>query len=249
MPNETISILALLFVLVGALYASVGHAGASGYIALMALMGVNTAMMRPTSLTINVLVATIAFVQFARAGHFSWRLTWPFLATSVPAAFLGGTLELPATALRGAIGIALLCAAGRILWITRSTLRDAQQPVQPSVRTCLAIGAAIGLFSGLTGTGGGILLSPVLLLLAWADPKRTAACSACFILVNSAAGLAGLCVDGAEIPEGIAPLVVAAGCGGLVGASIGSRSLNFASLRGVLACVLVIAGVKLTLVG
>ncbi|MBS0186611.1 MAG: sulfite exporter TauE/SafE family protein [Planctomycetes bacterium] len=192
MPADTLAILAVLFLIVGALYASVGHAGASGYLAVMALVGVEAAVMRPTALSINVLVAVIAFTQFACAGHFSWTLFWPFAVASIPAAYVGGLVQLPQQALKAAIGVVLVLTAVRMAFVAWRPPKAASAPRPPSMPVALAVGSGLGFLAGLTGTGGGIFLSPVILLMGWADPKRTAATSSLFILVNSFAGLGGL---------------------------------------------------------
>ncbi|QYK49282.1 MAG: sulfite exporter TauE/SafE family protein [Phycisphaeraceae bacterium] len=248
MPAEAIPILAALFLLVGALYAAVGHAGASGYLAVMAIMSVEATMMRPTALSINILVATIAFVQFARAGHFCWSLFWPFAAASIPAAFVGGMVHLPAHTLKVAIGIVLALTAVRmasVAWRPPSALRESRQP-RPALM--LAVGGGVGLVAGLTGTGGGIFLSPVLLLMGWADAKRTAATVSLFILVNSTAGVAGLVGSGWSPPAHLWPLAACAVLGGLIGATLGSRRATPRALNITLAAVLLIAGAKLVLV-
>ena len=253
MHADTLTILAALFLIVGALYASVGHAGASGYLAVMALVGgIEAAVMRPTALSINVLVATIAFTQYARAGHFSWALFWPFAAASIPAAYLGGLVRLPQHALKAAIGAVLVLSAARMAWVVlRSPAQPAAppEPRPPSVPLALTVGAALGFLAGLTGTGGGIFLSPVILLMGWAGPKRTAATSSLFILVNSVAGLAGLASRGWTPPSYIWILAACAVTGGTIGATLGSRRATPRTLNAILAAVLLIAGAKLVLAG
>lgn len=247
MQLETLATLALAFLLVGALYASVGHAGASGYLAAMSLLNIDPAAMRPTALSINVLVATIAFTQFTRAGHFSWSLFWPFAVASIPAAYIGGLIQLPQQALKTAIGIVLLLSAVRMASVAS---RPADRPAEhrpPSVPIALCVGAALGLLAGLTGTGGGIFLSPVILLMGWASPKRTAATSSLFILMNSVAGLAGLASRGWTPPLALWLLAACGLAGGLVGATFGSRHATPRMLNVLLAVVLVIAGAKLVL--
>ena len=249
MPDGTLMLLALLFVAMGALYASVGHAGASGYLAAMALLGVPMASMRSTALAVNVCVACIACVQFVRAGHFSWRLFWPFAVASVPAAFVGGWISLPARSMQMVIGAALLLAAARMAWMATG-LRLAARPARmPAVAVAAGCGGALGLVAGLTGTGGGIFLSPLLLACRWADPKRTAATSAVFILVNSVAGLGGLSLRG-PLPTSHLVLLAGAACaGGAVGAFWGSRHAPPAALNWILSIVLLVAGGKLLLTG
>lgn len=243
MPPDLL--LALLFLLVGALYASVGHAGASGYLAVMALVGVAPAVMRPTALALNILVGTIAFIQFWRAGHFRWRLFWPFAVASAPLAWLGGTIDLAPHILRPAIGAVLLLTAIRMGWTALKPPRAARSSTPPPVPAALLAGAAIGFVAGLTGTGGGIFLSPLILLLHWGDPKPTAAASALFILVNSIAGLAGQLGTGWSPGPELAWWALAAGVGGLAGATFGSRFAANRTLRALLALVLLVAGTKL----
>ncbi len=247
MPDGSLSILALLFLVVGALYSSVGHAGASGYLAVMALVGTETGVMRPAALTINVLVAFIAFVQFARAGHFSWTLFWPFALASVPAAFLGGKLHIPPEPLKIAIGIVLLLSAIRMAGTALIPKPVSTPPKSPPIPSALACGGVIGLLSGITGTGGGIFLSPLMLILRWADTKHAATTSALFILVNSLAGLGGLAANGWKPMPGLAVLAVTAGIGGLIGSYFGSRMAQPRTLNILLAAVLLIAGGKLIL--
>jgi len=243
---ETITVLALLIFAAAMLYSSVGHAGASGYLAAMALLSVEPAVMKPTALCLNILVASIATYQFARAGCFSWRLFWPFAVASVPAAYIGGAIVLPGGFYRPLVGALLLLAAVRLLF-AKPPAADAQiKP--PHLVLCLMAGAGIGLLSGLTGTGGGIFLSPLLLLMGWAETKQTSGVSAAFILVNSVAGLAGLLSSWVPLPSAIPLWAVAAVTGGLVGSHYGSRRLQSVALRRVLALVLVVAGLKLVTV-
>jgi uncharacterized membrane protein YfcA len=245
MPSDTLAILAVLFLVMGALYASVGHAGASGYLAVMALVGVETTLMRPTALSTNVLVAAIAFTQFARAGHFSWTLLWPFAAASVPTAYVGGLIQLPQHTLRVTIGVVLVLTAVRMAFAAWRSSKAAISPRPPSIPIALAVGSGVGFLAGLTGTGGGIFLSPVILLMGWADPKRTAATSSLFILVNSIAGLGGLASRGWTPPTSLWLLAACAGAGGITGATLGSRQATPRALNVLLAVVLLIAGAKL----
>lgn len=228
--------------LVAFLYASVGHAGASGYIAVMSLLALAPAVIKPAALALNVVVATVAFVQFARAGHFRWALFWPFAVLAPPMAFVGGWLQLPSRAFQLLIGAVLLYSAAQL--IVKPAVREAIRT--PALPVALIAGAVIGLLSGLTGTGGGIFLTPLLLLMGWAATKHAAAVSALFILVNSAAGLAGWSSSGQPWPA--LPwwaLLAAAGIGGAVGATLGSRYFEPVWIKRLLAAVLVIAGLKL----
>lgn len=247
MTTNEVLLLALLVFAAAALYSSVGHAGASGYIAAMALFGVAPTVMKPTALCLNVLVATIATYRFWRAGAFRWRTFYPFAATSIPFAFLGGALQLPTTIYKQVVGVALLFAAFRLFQRTLAKAVKTETHEAPLV-AALLLGALIGLLSGLTGVGGGIFLSPLLLLMSWADARRTAGVSAAFILVNSASGLLGNLASVRALPAAIPYLAAAALVGGLVGSELGSRRLPPPAIRRLLALVLVVAAVKLIFV-
>jgi hypothetical protein len=240
-------ILAALILLAALLYSSVGHAGASGYLAVMALMGLAPEAMRPTALILNILVASIATIRFARAGYFVWRDFYPFALTSIPAAFIGGALALPSQIYKPVVGVILLLAAAELM---RSARRAAEgEAVHPDPGVPLAwalpIGAGVGLLSGLTGTGGGIFLSPILLFARWVGMRRSACVAAAFILCNSIAGLTGTRVVAEALPPDLALLLGAAGVGGLIGSQFGSHLLPIAMLRRLLSLVLAIAGLKL----
>src|SRR6266699_5046165 len=236
--------LILLFLAVGViafLYSSVGHAGASGYIAIMTLWGLAPTVIRPTALVLNILVASIGAFQFWRAGHFDWRLFWPFAVLSIPAAYLGGYLQPSASVLKILIGLVLLFSAVRLIF-RRSDPPDVVPPPNP---TAIGVGAAIGFLSGLTGTGGGIFLTPLLLFCHWAHIRQAAAVSALFILVNSVAGLIGYFTAKHSIPSLGLVLAAAAIIGGTLGSHLGSRRFPVRSISLLLATVLVIAGAKL----
>jgi uncharacterized membrane protein YfcA len=247
MSEAMLAVMALLFLVIGALYASVGHAGASGYLAVMALLNVPMSLMRPTALLVNVCVASIACVQFARAGHFRWRLFWPFAIAAVPSAFVGGMLSLPARPMQLLIGAVLALACLRMAWEAfggRFANRATRPPTRP---VAIGTGGVLGFVAGLTGTGGGIFLSPLMLVCRWADAKRTAATSALFILANSVAGLGGVSLrSGLSVPH-LALLACCAGAGGVIGAWWGSRRAAPRSLYAALACVLLLASAKLLL--
>lgn len=242
-PTSLVILGALVFV-VAALYASVGHGGASGYLAAMALLGVAPAEMRPAALALNVLVAGIGCVKFYRAGRFSWTTLWPFAVLSVPLAFLGGAVTLPGAFYRPLVGVVLLYAAVRLL---RWSSGEAPAPERAPRGVALAAGAAIGLLSGLTGVGGGIFLSPLLVLAGWADVRTASGVAAAFIVVNSVAGLLGQAVRGAVLPGFLPGLAVAAIAGGWIGAEMGSRRLPAPAVRRLLGAVLVVAGLKMLL--
>jgi uncharacterized protein len=236
-----LTVLFLAIGIVAFLYSSVGHAGASGYIAVMALWGLTPPTIRPTALMLNILVASIGAFQFWRAGHFSWKLFWPFALLSVPAAYFGGYLQLPASILKILIGLVLLFSAVRLIF-RRADPVDVNPPAPP---IALSVGAAIGFLSGLTGTGGGIFLTPTLLFFRWAKIRPAAAVSALFILVNSISGLVGYLSAKHEIPSlgyTLAPAVII--CGAL-GSYFGSRRFPLRTISLLLATVLIIAGFKL----
>src|SRR5882724_8601690 len=231
----TITLAALIFV-VALLYSTVGHAGASGYLAAMALFSISPLVMKPTALVLNVLVAVIGTVRFYRAGFFSWRIFWPFVITSIPASFIGGALTLPVPIYKSIVGAVLLFSAVRA---------DQKQVSRAPIVAALAIGAAIGLLSGLTGVGGGIFLSPVLLIMHWARTKETSGVAVAFILVNSIAGLLGHVSSLALVPHEIVYWAPAAIIGGWIGTILGTRVLPVAGIRRWLSAVLVLAGAKL----
>ncbi len=245
MPTATVVELALAFLLVAALYSSVGHAGASGYLAVMALFGVVPEVMKPTALALNVVVASLGAWRFARAGHFSWRLFWPFGAATIPCAFFAGRLQVDAAVYKPLLGGVLLLAAVRLF--TARSDGDVTATRPPPIAVGLGVGAAIGFLSGLTGTGGGIFLSPLALFRRWTTVRQTSALSAVFILVTSISGLAGLGTRSA-LPLADLPWFVAAViAGALAGTQLGAHKLDPRVLRRLLAVVLVIAGGKLLL--
>ena len=241
MTPEQIPFLTVAVLVVAFLYSSVGHAGASGYIAVMSLFSLAPAVIKPTALLLNILVASIGAWQFWRAGHFSWRLFWPFALLSIPAAFLGGYINLPTHVFKVIVGLVLWFSAARFL------LRPGADEVlrAPSRGTAVTIGAGLGLLSGLTGTGGGIFLTPLLLFMRWAQTRTAAAVSALFILVNSASGLLGNLASTRTLPPLTWALALAVVLGGSAGSYFGSRRFPHAVIRRLLGVVLLIAGAKL----
>jgi uncharacterized membrane protein YfcA len=243
MEISILLILAAIFI-VAILYSSVGHGGASGYLAVMALLAVAPEITRPTALVLNVFVATIGTIQFYRAGYFSWRTFLPFAVTSIPFAFIGGMITLPTNVYKTVLGVVLILAALRLAWNLKS---DAEIKT-PNIAIALFIGAIIGLLSGLVGVGGGIFLTPILLLMNWSETKTAAGVSAMFILVNSISGLAGNFAQVMALPSNVWLWIAAAVVGGILGSTLGSRRFDSLTLRRVLALVLIFAGVKLVLV-
>jgi uncharacterized membrane protein YfcA len=236
-------LLALLFMAAAALYASVGHAGASAYLAAMALVGLAPEVMRPTALVLNLFVAGIVVIRFARAGHLPWRSLVPLVAGSIPAAYIGGTVDLPAEVYRPLVAVVLLAGAWRLATAPGADDGDAPRGV-PAVGGVLA-GAGIGLLAGLTGTGGGIFLTPLLVLTAWTGTRDAAGLSGAFIGLNSIAGLAGLSTQGFDLPPAVPGWVAAVVGGGLVGSWLGAARFSIVGLRRALAFVLVLAAAKL----
>ena len=242
--SVTVGIALLLFV-GAALYASVGHGGASSYLAVMGLFSVAPAVMKPTALALNILVSAVATVKFYRAGLFRWELFWPFAVASVPAAFLGGATTLAPRYYQLVVGIVLLYAA---VWMFRSSLRPITgETYAPPLGSAIVAGVAIGFLSGITGVGGGIFLSPLLLYMGWSETRATSAVAAPFILVNSVAGLLGHLSSVAQLPVNLPIWGVAAVVGGWIGASYGSKRAPPPVLRRLLSVVLIVAGAKLIL--
>ncbi|MDB5228254.1 MAG: hypothetical protein JWN78_2447 [Bacteroidota bacterium] len=236
--------LILLFI-VAFLYASVGHGGASGYLALMALFSFDPSLMKSSALLLNVFVSLIAFVQYYRGGYFKWKLFFPFAITSVPAAFAGAYITVDPVIYKRILGAILIFP---ILRLSGLFGKESKETKEVNIIFALIIGAAIGFLSGMIGIGGGIILSPILLLLHWANMKETAAVSALFIFVNSISGLISLFLKGATIDHTIYIWLVIAIAGGLLGAYYGRKRLTNNFLKRVLAVVLLIASVKLLLV-
>jgi len=225
-----------------ALYTSVGYAGASAYIAAMALFGVAPTVMRPTALALNILVASFASVRYYRANLFDWRTLWPFLVGSVPFAFVGGSIQLPGTFYGPLVGVVLLISGVRLLW--PGGLKASVNPTHPPVWAGVLCGMLIGLLSGLTGTGGGIFLSPILLLVGWSDPRTASGVAAAFILSNSIAGLLGNVAMVKALPSELWIFAIAVVLGAAVGTSFGIKWRPATVLRA-LGALLVIAGLKL----
>lgn len=239
---DDIIILSLLVFAAGLLYSSVGHGGASGYLAAMALFGLAPQVMKPTALVLNILVATIAVVQFYRVGSFSWKIFLPFAVSSIPFAFIGGALSLPDATYKQVVGIVLLFAAYRLFRYRQAAITDINKPVP--LPAAVLFGAGIGLLSGAVGVGGGIFLSPLLLFMGWAGTKQTAGVSAAFILVNSLAGIAGHLASVKFLPDDIETMAFAAVAGGVIGSHLGSRRFANPTLYSLLAIVLAVAGLK-----
>lgn len=245
MDGTTIIWIAALMAIAAALYSSVGHGGASAYLAIMALFSIAPETMRPTALALNLVVATFAAARFAMKGQTNWRLLAAFAVTAVPAAFIGGSVELPPEIYRPLVGVMLLLAAVRLFW--QPELLAARPVHTPPLVVTLPAGAALGLLAGLTGTGGGIFLSPLIILFGWEDARKTSGIAAAFIVLNSAAGLLGNLASVQKLPIELPILVASVFAGALLGTWLGVSRLPRHRLLQGLAIVLVIAALKLLL--
>ncbi len=240
---ETWQFLLAACMFIGAvLYTSVGHAGASAYIAAMALFSVPPLVMRPTALTLNILAATFGTVRYWQVGYFRWRTVWPFLAGSIPFAFLGGGIHLPGEWYRPLVGCVLLLAGARLLWRANIVARD--KITDPPIWLGILLGVGVGFLSGLTGTGGGIFLSPCIVFMGWSDIRQASGCAAIFILANSIAGLLGNIASVGSLPPELPLYAGAVFAGAVVGTTFGTRFGVFYIQRA-LGLVLLIAGAKL----
>jgi uncharacterized membrane protein YfcA len=234
--------LAALVLAAAVLYSSVGHAGASAYLAAMALFGVTPAASKPAALVMNVAVATVVTLRFGAEGLVPWRRLAPLVLGSVPAAFVGGLVALPSSLHRVVLGALLAFAGLRLLW---AGPREIPRHRPPAAFALVALGVAIGLFAGLTGVGGGIFLSPLLLFAGWEDTRHAAGASAAFILANWVAGLAGHWSAGRLVPHGTVVLTLLALAGGFVGSWVGAKKLAPPQLKRLLGLVLLVAAAKL----
>jgi len=239
---DNIYLFFLILPIVSFLYASVGHGGASGYLALMALFSFAPETMKPTALLLNLFVAGISFYYYFKEGFFNKKLFLSFALTSIPLAFLGGTIEIDASIYKKILAILLVFAILKMLNIFG---KEADTLKQVKLWQGLIVGGIIGFFSGLIGIGGGIILTPVILLLHWGKMKEAAAVSALFIWVNSASGLIGQITTGISLSKDSFVLVAIAMIGGVLGGYFGSKKLNNQKLRYILALVLAMACFKL----
>lgn len=239
---ESIYIFYILLFIVAFLYSSVGHGGASGFLALMAIYAISPEVMKPTALLLNLFVSLTSFYQFYRGKHFKWPILLPLAIASIPMAFLGGLISIEADFYKKILGLLLLIPVIRFFFFANFQSEEIQKN---NILLSILIGSFIGFLSGLIGIGGGIILSPVLLLLKWTDQKQTAAISALFIFVNSLSGLAGHLSKGIEFSPDMISYVVIAFAGGLCGSYFGSLKFNQNILKNTLAFVLLLAGIKL----
>lgn len=241
---ESIYIFYLLLFIVAFLYSSVGHGGASGYLALMAIYSISPDVMKPTALMLNLFVSLTSFIQFYRGKHFKWDIFLPLALASIPMAFAGGLISIQADFYKKVLGLLLIIPVIRFIFFSNVRIEEIRKN---NIYLSILIGSGIGFLSGLIGIGGGIILSPVLLLLKWTDQKQTAAISALFIFVNSLSGLAGYTTRGIEFSPDMFSYVAIAFGGGLCGSYFGSLKFNQNILKNTLAFVLLIAGIKLIL--
>lgn len=232
----------LLLFVVAFLYASVGHGGASGYLALMALYHFSPDIMKPTALLLNLFVSITSFLQFFKGKHFQWKIFYPLIITSIPFAFLGGSITLEGTLYKRILGCLLVIPVVRFLFFKDPPAGELQKN---DLIVSLLIGACVGFLSGLIGIGGGILLSPILLFLRWTDQRQTAAISSLFIFVNSAAGLAGKSISGLSYSSGMLILILVALAGGWAGSYLGAIQFPQKALKFILVMVLSLAAYKL----
>jgi uncharacterized protein len=239
---DMVVIFYLLLFLVAFLYSSVGHGGASGYLALMALFNIAPDVMKPTALLLNLFVAGTSFLQFYRGKHFIWKIFLPLALASVPMAFLGGLITVDPGLYKKMLGILLLVPIVRFLFFRNIPV---DQLKKSSFGLSLLIGGGVGMLSGMIGIGGGIILSPILLLLKWTDQKQTAAISALFIFVNSLSGLGGQLTKGIHFSPDMLGYVCVAFAGGLGGAYFGALRFRQDVLKYLLAVVLSMASYKL----
>lgn len=235
----------LLLPIVAFLYAAVGHGGASGYLALMALFSFAPEEMKPTALLLNLFVAAISFFHYWRADYFNWKLFLAFAVSSIPLSYLGGKMNIDPKIYKITLGVLLIFAILKMLNVFG---KEALKVKKVNLTFALTLGGIIGFFSGLIGIGGGIILSPVILLLNWGKVKEAAAVSALFIWVNSAAGMAGQLEKGVELSTESWIYALIAIIGGFFGGYIGSVKMNNTAVRYLLAFVLLLASVKLFVV-
>jgi hypothetical protein len=234
-----------LLLIVAALYSSVGHGGASGYLAILALFAAPPQSMSSTALILNLLVSGISFVAFSRSGHWSPGLLWLFVVGSVPAAFVGGMLVVPHNLYSFLLAVALAAAAIRLGFNLTGLKSASENRKHPQAITAVVIGALIGLLSGIVGIGGGVFLGPILLFMNWSEVKETAGICAGFIFVNSLAALAGRGYQGTLQVSSLVPFLAATLVGGGIGSYVGAKRLPPVIIRRLLALVLLIAAVKL----
>lgn len=243
--DSTFIALMICFFIIAILYSSVGHAGASGYLATMAIFGITPLVMRPTALALNILVSSIVTIRFAKAGLIKWKTLIPLIITSIPLAFIGGTILLPDNIYKPILGLVLIFASFRLFQTAKTNSVNVDFLKNISTPISLLIGGILGLLSGLTGTGGGIFLTPLLIIFGIAGARTAGGLSAAFILVNSISGLLGNYSSVQNLPQNLLFLLIAVAIGGFIGSGLGIKKLGHPTLKKILGVVLIIASFKL----
>ena len=242
------ALFSLVLAVIAAAYASVGQAGATGYIAAMGLAGFTTDIIRPTALALNILVAVIGTARFAKAGRIKWRNTYPFILLGLPFSALGGAVHLASSIYSPIVGILLIVAAWQMMKSARSAAAtDELMPLHPPLRLAIIAGATVGFVAGVTGIGGGIFIGPLVLTLHWLNTRHAAGLSALFNLLNSAAALVGLWSTSIVFSPELPFWLLAAGIGAILGSWLGVKYLLPGTLRCILSVLLLVGGVWMIL--
>jgi uncharacterized protein len=238
--------LPIIFAVVATLYASVGQAGGTGYVAVMGLVGFAPNTIKPTALALNILVAAIGCARFYRVGLLTWRSCYPFAILGAPFSLLGGALNLPAAIYQPTVGTLLLLAGIQTLRSAKhADSLDDQAPEEPPFAQSLLAGGGLGLISGVTGVGGGIFLAPLVLAFGWVGTRQASAVSAAFNLLNSAAAFAGVWATMPALPDSLPSWLAAVGLGAAIGSWLGAYHLPPTILRFVLAALLLVSGARM----
>jgi hypothetical protein len=248
--GETIQhvVFPVVLAVIAAAYAAVGQAGATGYIAAMGIAGFTPDVIRPAALALNTLVAAIGTARFAKAGHLTWRGTYPFIVLGLPFSVLGGATHLPASIYNPVVGVLLISAAWRMAKSARlAAAFDERTPPHPPLLPAIVAGAIIGFVAGVTGIGGGIFVAPLVLTLHWLNTRHAAGLSAIFNLLNSAAALAGLWSTSPVLPPQLPSWLAAVAIGAIVGSWLGVKHLPAGVLRYILSALLLMGGVWMLL--
>lgn len=242
------NLLSPIFALVAILYAAVGQAGGTGYIAVMGLVGFAPSVIKPTALALNILVAAIGCARFYRVGLLTWRSCYPFAVLGAPFSLLGGAIHLPASIYQPVVGILLLLAAFQMVRSARfAALRDETASHQPPFMAAMLVGGIVGFVSGVTGVGGGIFLAPLILLFGWVETRQASGVSAAFNLLNSAAALAGAWATIPTFPAQLPWWLLSVGLGAVLGSWLGAHHLPPQVLRVILAVLLLVSGLRMVL--
>lgn len=240
LDSKLLIVLAVLFC-ISFLFSSVGHGGASGYLAVLSMASIPVAVIKPTALVLNVFVSVLSFLHFYKQGYFKWKLFYPFILLSIPLAFLGGQIKLEDTVYKNVLAVVLLFVLVKIIMSKRDLVVTQEMPFVPAV----VIGGIIGFLSGVLGIGGGIILSPILLLFRWTTIKEAAPITALFIFLNSISGLLGFFMKAGSLPQETLFLLPITLIGGFLGSYYGSKKYSNAVLQRILVVVICIAVFKL----